>query len=177
MSLAKPDIVLTIENEGIELRRRGRDFWAPCPLHQEKTPSFKVSVDRQAFHCFGCGAGGDVIAFIMLYRKLSFKDALAYLRLDADARPDDPVKKRKQRLIQTFRKWEQSYYRELCERRLLCVRLTRDLATMDRAEEQAALFHALPVIEYQLDILWDGSDEEKFELWKSIAGKEHERRS
>jgi len=171
----KPDIVATIENEGISLKKRGRDLWAPCPFHSEKSPSFKVSTEKQVFHCFGCGQGGDVITFIMLHRSLSFKDALAYLRLDAGAGRQrqhfDSVKTKKQQLVKSFRKWEQARYRELCRKRLLCVRLTRDLVTMEDVEKVAIAIHSLPLIEHELDILWHGSDEEKFLLWKEDGEK------
>lgn len=173
--LAKPDIVATIENEGVALRRRGRNLWAPCPFHQEKTPSFKVSVDKQLFYCFSCGQGGDVITFIMLHRNLSFKDAMGYLRLDAgagtgDPRTVNPVETKKRHLIETFRKWERDRYRELCRQRLIYVGMTRDLATIEEVEERASLIHELPAIEHELDVLWHGTDEEKFELWKSLTG-------
>lgn len=50
-----------------------------CPFHPDKSPSFSVSVDKNLFHCFGCGAGGDVIEFTKLRHNLSFKDAVEYL--------------------------------------------------------------------------------------------------
>lgn len=164
----KPDIVRILECEGLSLKKRGRDLWALCPFHEEKTASFKVSTDKQIFHCFGCGHGGDVITFVMLHHQLSFKDALSHLGLSGHPapRPIDSSKIYKRKLIEAFRKWEKSYYRSLCQRRLLCVRLTRCLATMEQVEERAAMIHALPEIEYRLDILWYGSDEEKFALWK-----------
>lgn len=178
--MIKPDIVATIVNEGIDLKRRGRDLWALCPFHQEKSPSLKVSAEKQVFHCFGCGQGGDVITFIMLHRNLSFKDALAYLRLDAGAgkpHPIDPIKQKKRQLIESFRQWERDRYQELCQRRLRCIEMTRELSSMEEVEERACLIHDLPSIEYELDILWSGTDAEKFELWKSIIGKDHEKRT
>lgn len=55
---------------GIELRRQGRNYVGLCPFHQEKTPSFTVTPDKQMFYCFGCGVGGDGIAFIAKLRGL-----------------------------------------------------------------------------------------------------------
>jgi DNA primase len=59
-----------------QLRRRGSTFKCNCPFHQEKTPSFTVNETRQIFHCFGCGAGGDVFRFVMDYEKVDFVTAV-----------------------------------------------------------------------------------------------------
>ncbi|QAT16947.1 DNA primase [Candidatus Velamenicoccus archaeovorus] len=60
----------------IPLKRAGRNFRANCPFHAEKTPSFIVSTDKQIFHCFGCGQGGNAITFVMQYEKVGFREAL-----------------------------------------------------------------------------------------------------
>ena len=60
----------------IPLKKAGRNYKAVCPFHNEKTPSFFVSPQKQIFHCFGCGAGGGVIQFIMLYEKVNFVEAV-----------------------------------------------------------------------------------------------------
>ncbi|MGH9749606.1 MAG: DNA primase, partial [Candidatus Polarisedimenticolia bacterium] len=57
----------------------GARYRALCPFHQEKTPSFHVDADKQLFYCFGCGAGGDVFKFLMLYEKVDFPEALRTL--------------------------------------------------------------------------------------------------
>ena len=54
------------------LKRSGSSFKALCPFHKEKTPSFHVNPQRQIFHCFGCGAGGDVFRFVMQYEGVDF---------------------------------------------------------------------------------------------------------
>jgi DNA primase len=61
------------------LRKRGRSFVGLCPFHQEKTPSFTVSADKQMYHCFGCGVGGNVFTFLMERDKLSFVEAVRVL--------------------------------------------------------------------------------------------------
>jgi DNA primase len=61
------------------LKRRGSTFKCNCPFHQEKTPSFTVNETRQIFHCFGCGAGGDVFRFVMDYEKVDFVTAVKIL--------------------------------------------------------------------------------------------------
>ena len=63
----------------IQLKRTGHVAKALCPFHKEKTPSFHVNPARQAFHCFGCGAGGDVFKFVMLYDHVDFPTALRML--------------------------------------------------------------------------------------------------
>jgi len=62
-----------------QLRRRGATFKCNCPFHQEKTPSFTVNETRQIFHCFGCGAGGDIFRFVMEYEKVDFVTAVKIL--------------------------------------------------------------------------------------------------
>jgi len=63
----------------IPLKRAGRNFKAHCPFHHEKTPSFIVSPDKQIYHCFGCGMGGNVFNFLMQYEKLEFPEAVEIL--------------------------------------------------------------------------------------------------
>ena len=61
------------------LKRAGANFRALCPFHQEKTPSFHVSPQRQTFHCFGCGVGGSVFRFVMDYEHIDFPSAVRKL--------------------------------------------------------------------------------------------------
>ena len=63
----------------LKLTPAGKNFRAVCPFHQEKTPSLMISPDKQIWHCFGCGNGGDVIKFLMLFENLEFFDALKVL--------------------------------------------------------------------------------------------------
>ncbi|MCL5438628.1 MAG: DNA primase [Patescibacteria group bacterium] len=74
----KIDIVSLI-SEYIPLKKAGRNFKANCPFHGEKTPSFVVSPERQIWHCFGCGKGGDCFTFLMEYETLEFPEALRIL--------------------------------------------------------------------------------------------------
>ncbi|UAY77705.1 DNA primase [Pasteurella canis] len=76
--LAKTDIVELI-NARVKLKKAGRDYQACCPFHHEKTPSFTVSQKKQFYHCFGCGAHGNAISFLMEYDKLEFVEAIEEL--------------------------------------------------------------------------------------------------
>lgn len=60
----------------VQLRKRGKNYIGLCPFHQEKTPSFTVSEEKQIFHCFGCHAGGNVYKFLMDYKSISFVEAV-----------------------------------------------------------------------------------------------------
>jgi DNA primase len=63
----------------VTLKKRGRNFLGLCPFHDEKTPSFSVSPEKQIFHCFGCGKGGNVFTFLMEHEKFSFIEAIKSL--------------------------------------------------------------------------------------------------
>ncbi|MCD5401584.1 DNA primase, partial [candidate division NPL-UPA2 bacterium] len=82
--------IVEIISEYLPLKPAGKNFKALCPFHQEKTPSFMVSPERQIFNCFGCGVGGNVFSFLMKHERLTFREALKLLadksgiRLPAD---------------------------------------------------------------------------------------------
>lgn len=86
--MIKPEIIERVRQETdivalissyVPLKRVGRYYRGLCPFHTERSPSFYVSPERQAFHCFGCGAGGTAITFVMRYEKLEFPDAVRLL--------------------------------------------------------------------------------------------------
>ena len=68
--------IVDVISEHIVLRKRGKDFWGLCPFHNEKSPSFSVSQDKQFYHCFGCGAGGNSYKFLMEIGKQSFAEVV-----------------------------------------------------------------------------------------------------
>jgi len=76
--LERVDIVEVIDNR-VSLRKKGREYAACCPFHDEKTPSFYVSPDKQFYHCFGCGAHGTAISFLMEYEHQEFREAVKEL--------------------------------------------------------------------------------------------------
>ena len=71
--------IVDVISQYVILKRSGRNFMGLCPFHKEKSPSFSVSPDRQYYHCFGCGKGGDVFNFIMEIERLSFRESLEFL--------------------------------------------------------------------------------------------------
>ena len=75
---ARNDIVDVISGY-VKLQKKGSSYFGLCPFHNEKSPSFSVSRDKQMYYCFGCGAGGNVFTFIMEYENYSFVEALKFL--------------------------------------------------------------------------------------------------
>jgi len=79
--LARVDIVDVIDRR-VPLKKAGQNYQACCPFHSEKTPSFTVSPTKQFYHCFGCGAHGTALGFLMEYEHMGFPDAVAALAQD-----------------------------------------------------------------------------------------------
>ena len=75
---SKNDIVDVISSY-VKLQKKGSSYFGLCPFHNEKSPSFSVSREKQMYYCFGCGAGGNVFTFLMEYENYSFQEALKYL--------------------------------------------------------------------------------------------------
>jgi len=71
--------IVSLVSEYVALRKRGRNHVARCPFHNEKTPSFNVSEEKQIFMCFGCGVGGDVFRFVMQIEHLSFVESVQFI--------------------------------------------------------------------------------------------------
>jgi len=71
--------IVSLVSEYVALKKRGRNYVARCPFHNEKTPSFNVSEEKQIFMCFGCGLGGDVFKFLMQIEHLTFPEAVRFL--------------------------------------------------------------------------------------------------
>lgn len=75
---ARNDIVEVVSGY-VRLQKKGSRYWGLCPFHNEKSPSFSVNGDMQVYHCFGCGAGGNVFTFVMNYENYSFPEAIRML--------------------------------------------------------------------------------------------------
>ncbi|MCF7827022.1 MAG: DNA primase [Candidatus Marinimicrobia bacterium] len=89
--------IVDVVSDYVQLKRSGRNFFGRCPFHNEKTPSFSVSPDKQIYHCFGCGAGGNVINFIMEHERLDFLSSVKLLadraNIHIETEPGEPRKK------------------------------------------------------------------------------------
>src|SRR5579885_1114220 len=99
---SKTDLVQLVSGYGISLKKSGRNWWACCPFHSEKTPSFCIWPEDDRWKCFGCGAGGDVFAFVMRHENLDFPGAIKLLAEkagveldDRPRRPEDTTRKRR----------------------------------------------------------------------------------
>ncbi len=90
------DVVAVVQRR-VGLKKSGRDWKGLCPFHGEKTPSFYVVPDKRIFHCFGCGATGDAIKFVMQLDGKSFREAAEQLAAEAgvDLKPEDPEEARR----------------------------------------------------------------------------------
>ena len=107
---ARLDIVDVVGNY-IELKRAGTNFKAVCPFHEEKSPSFVVSPQKQIYHCFGCGAGGDSIRFVMEYEKLNYPEAIEKLAAQYNYTlhyTSNAPKQQRSQLLEKLNEWYQN---------------------------------------------------------------------
>ena len=89
--ISKTDIV-SIIGKSIRLKKSGANYFACCPFHEEKTPSFSINADKQFYHCFGCGESGDAITFLMKHDCIDFIQAVKSLAATAGVYINDNVK-------------------------------------------------------------------------------------
>ena len=112
----RSDIVQIVRSV-LDLKRAGRNFKALCPFHSEKTPSFMVSPDKQIYHCFGCGKGGNAFNFVMDYEGVGFVEAVRKLARDAGIDVERYLSsgEAKERLEPHYRAMEfaSSFYRDM----------------------------------------------------------------
>ena len=87
----KPSIV-SVLSRYVSLRRRGKEYFARCPFHADKNPSFSVNEDKGVFYCHGCGVKGDVFQFVALIERTDFKSALKILGIDGRNYTPKPVR-------------------------------------------------------------------------------------
>jgi DNA primase len=165
------NLIDLIQKEGIELRKGGKAYTSRCPFHDDHNPSLSVYPDSNRFICFGCGEKGDAIDFIKKLKGFSFKYALAYLGVDKSGKTSwaNANEANKRKLVAAFRGWERDYYDELTTDYRAINSISSKLKTLDEMEEIAPLYHRLPILEYHMDILLYGNDDDKFALFKEVA--------
>ncbi|MDU3137506.1 MAG: DNA primase [Anaerococcus prevotii] len=109
--------IVDIIGEYVDLKRAGSSFKGLCPFHNEKTPSFTVDEKKQLFHCFGCGAGGDVVSFIMQKEGLSYPESLKFLAdkagISIDYTEDPGVNKKNKELFDINKDIMMFFYKNL----------------------------------------------------------------
>jgi DNA primase len=102
----------------IPIKKAGVNFKALCPFHHEKTPSLQISPQKQIWHCFGCGEGGDAFGFVMKYENIDFKEALKLLADKAgvklpEYRPADPKEQSERELLLRINDFAARFYHEI----------------------------------------------------------------
>ena len=112
--VARSDIADVVSSY-VHLTKKGSNLWGLCPFHNEKTPSFSVSPDKQIYHCFGCGKGGGVISFIMEMENLPFVDAVKLLAKRAglevpESGENEAYRKKRARLLELSREAARFYH-------------------------------------------------------------------
>lgn len=111
--LVRTDIVELIDSR-VHLKKTGKNYSACCPFHNEKSPSFTVSHEKQFYHCFGCGAHGNAISFLMEYDRLEFPEAIEELaRMHGMEVPKEQSTTPEQRRRQQQRKEQQADFHQL----------------------------------------------------------------
>ena len=114
---ARSDIV-DVVSRYVSLKKSGSNYFGLCPFHNEKSPSFSVSQDKQIFHCFGCGVGGGVLSFIMRAEGLEFYDAVSFLAKQhgmtvPENNYDNKTSRKRERLLELMKDTARFYYSEL----------------------------------------------------------------
>lgn len=102
----------------IQLKKSGANYKAPCPFHHEKSPSLMISTQKQIWHCFGCGEGGDVFGFVMKYENLDFKDTLKILADKAGVQlptysPTNKVEEDEKEILYKINNFASRYYHQV----------------------------------------------------------------
>ena len=116
--LAERNDIVDVVGSYVRLgKKSGSNYFGLCPFHNEKTPSFSVSPDRQTYHCFGCGKGGGVINFIMEIESLTFPEAVEFLAKKAGMtipqEDRDQTSKRRQRIFALNKEAARYFYNQL----------------------------------------------------------------
>ena len=107
--------IVDVVSQYVQLTKKGGNLFGLCPFHNEKTPSFSVSPDKQIYHCFGCGKGGGVVSFIMSIENLSFPDAVRFLAEKSgmtvpEESTDQEIPRQRKRMLELNREAARWFY-------------------------------------------------------------------
>jgi DNA primase len=111
--------IVDVVNTRVLLKKAGKNYKACCPFHEEKSPSFTVAQDKQFYYCFGCGAGGNALGFVMEHDRLDFLPAVellakhAGLEIPREATPDKDVKRQKDNLFSILEQSDKFFRKQL----------------------------------------------------------------
>lgn len=174
----KPDLLAVVHAAGFELKQRGRFWWARCPLHQERTPSFCVDPERQCWRCFGCGLSGDVIDFVQKLEGISFMDALRRLGISGknslEQTKINPREAQKCELTKAFNRWCASEITGLCNLIRLGNRIDSLAKTPDDLElpSLGEMYLRKELSEYELSVLSGRDIEAKIAVFKGVGDED-----
>ena len=177
----KINIVDIIQQSGVQISKHGKDYFGCCPFHSEKTASFSVSQTKQIFHCFGCGAGGDVIEFVMKYNGLDFPGALQFLGIE-DQTPQTKHQIRKQskaryqaekrkayqdKLYKEFEAWIVSYQWD-CIEWICLINSSMHFLSWEHIKRLSGLIKEKTILEYRSGLIETGDEKILFELYQDL---------
>ena len=124
----RPDI-LEVVSRYTSLRKVGREYIGPCPLHDDRHPSLRINLEKQVWYCDPCGSGGDVIRFIELVENISFREAVSILGIDDEQSARARVTPRQRKAAELAATWLAE------QRRKMNVLLVERLEQIDLADE------------------------------------------
>ncbi len=158
-----PDVV---ESAGIELKRSGSRYLGCCPFHEDKQPSFVVFPDGR-FHCFGCGAHGDVFDFTQAVYGCGLKEAMALLGVN-DVKPSTSEEWKRIEAERKAKAEFEQWRRRACDEVSTLCRVSRlllaEIRDVESLEKYGVHYHGLPSYEYHLSILTSNDDQAKQKL-------------
>lgn len=172
----KPDLLMVMDSEGVEVDRHGK---FRCPFHDDRTPSGKVYGEH--WKCFGCGAHGDSIDFVMRMHDLTFQDALEVLHLKGDKPAPEVIQRERTRreLRSLLEKWRIQYIQALTCRLYDLLNLEAEMKEDPMIDgedpwERVALTQEIPKLQYQIDAVMAADKETLSEIYNDFIQGGHE---
>ncbi|MBM4135938.1 MAG: hypothetical protein FJ241_03815 [Nitrospira sp.] len=163
----KPEISSVISKYST-LRPVGKNLRGTCPFHAERNPSFFVRPYSQSYICYGCGARGDVIEFVMRMESVNFLEACKRLGIELKPKGKTRQELKKKELIKKFKTWCESYYDDLCSL-YRTLQVAKDKAkTIEDVEALADFYHMESLWLYHIEILQGNNEEAKLELYREV---------